>query len=101
MEKRWLRDTTPMIEYLESELKKMPHEGNISIFPDCSVQNFFSHVFEDYADEAMWRPAMYMRWEPMFDRQAMSLRFTYEWASVFPNNTPHCLKPYFIALRQW
>ncbi|CAH1795529.1 unnamed protein product [Owenia fusiformis] len=56
----WLRDTTPIIELFEADegLSKKA----TGILPDCPVQRFVSHLLEDFADEWMWRPALYYRW---------------------------------------
>ena len=55
-EHRWLRDTTPMIEYLEKD-EKISKTSRL-VIPSCPVQAFFQHLLEDYADEFLWRPAM-------------------------------------------
>ena len=41
----WLRDTTYIIEHMEREYK------NVSILPECPLQEFFSFLLEDFADE--------------------------------------------------
>lgn len=53
---RWLKDTTPMIQWLEQQHPQHP------IFPQDPVSRFITLLVEDYADEWMWRPAMYYRW---------------------------------------
>ena len=73
-DKRWLRDTTPMIEYIEKD-KSIK---SLSVIPECEVQAFFQYIFEDYADEYLWRPAMFWRWAPTFDRNIMGQRFYWE-----------------------
>lgn len=96
--RRWLRDTTPMIKYLEQEYPNYP------ILPQCEVQRFFQYLFEDYADEYLWRHAMFMRWEPSFDRQVMGLRFLYEFAMQSQLRfcyVPNLIKPHLLSLRQW
>ena len=59
---RWLRDTTFIIQHLEYDpqirLNSKP------VIPECPVQAFFCRLLEDYADEHLWRPAMFWRWEP-------------------------------------
>lgn len=60
--RRWLRDTTFIIQHLESD----PEIKSKSIIPTCPVQAFFCRVFEDYTDEYLWRPAMFWRWEPRY-----------------------------------
>lgn len=53
---RWLKDTTPMIAWLDAR------HGAPSIYPDDPAQRFLALLVEDYADEWLWRPAMYFRW---------------------------------------
>jgi hypothetical protein len=60
--KRWLRDTTFIIQHLEKDPEISAHSR--SVIPECPVQAFFSLLIEDYADEYLWRPAMFWRWEP-------------------------------------
>jgi glutathione S-transferase len=53
---RWLKDTTPMIRWLDQQ-NPAP-----SVYPDDAATRFIALLVEDYADEWMWRPAMYYRW---------------------------------------
>jgi glutathione S-transferase len=53
---RWLKDTTPMIAWLDAR------HGAPSVYPADSAQRFLALLVEDYADEWLWRPAMYYRW---------------------------------------
>lgn len=53
---RWLKDTTPMIAWLDAR------HGRPSIYPADAAQKFIALLVEDYADEWLWRPAMYYRW---------------------------------------
>lgn len=53
---RWLRDTTPIIEYLEKD--DLISRSSRPVLPPCPVQAFFQRMLEDYADEFLWRPAM-------------------------------------------
>ena len=52
----WMSDTTPIIEHLETVHTDRP------VLPDNRVTAFIAHLIEDYADEWLWRPAMYFRW---------------------------------------
>jgi glutathione S-transferase len=52
----WMSDTTPIIQWFESN-----HPGP-KVTPLDPLQNFFSLLLEDYADEWLWRPAMHYRW---------------------------------------
>lgn len=56
---RWLRDTTPMIEYLEKD--PQIQKTSRGVYPLCPVQKFIQELVEDYADEYLWRPAMFWR----------------------------------------
>lgn len=53
---RWLKDTTPMMQWLDQQHSRFP------IYPEDPVTRFLALLLEDYADEWMWRPAMYYRW---------------------------------------
>lgn len=53
----WLKDTTPMIAWLDAR------HGKPSIYPANPAQRFIALLIEDYADEWLWRPAMYYRWK--------------------------------------
>ncbi|MEM9255357.1 MAG: glutathione S-transferase family protein [Pseudomonadota bacterium] len=53
---RWLTDTTPAIQWFETEYPDHP------VIPQDPLQRFFSLLLEDYADEWLWRPAMHYRW---------------------------------------
>lgn len=55
---RWLKDTTPMMAWLDAQ-----HGGAASIYPADAATRFLSLLVEDYADEWLWRPAMYTRWQ--------------------------------------
>ena len=53
---RWLKDTTPMIQWLDRQ------HPQPSVYPEDPAARFIALLVEDYADEWMWRPAMYYRW---------------------------------------
>jgi glutathione S-transferase len=53
---RWLKDTTPMIQWLDRAHTRYP------VYPEDPATRFIALLVEDYADEWMWRPAMYYRW---------------------------------------
>ena len=53
---RWLKDTTPMIQWLDGQHPEPP------AYPQDPAARFIALLVEDYADEWMWRPAMYYRW---------------------------------------
>jgi hypothetical protein len=139
--RRWLHDTTSIIELLETEAEanaetaakqidsasvlldtigmaetgaaagssspqNIPHatascgiSSPLSVLPACPLQRFFSFLVEDFADEALWRPAMYFRWAPALDRAALSRRFTFEFARRMP--LPQWAAQRVMAFRQW
>ena len=101
IEKKWLRDTTYIIKYMEEKYVEQPCKT--PIYPTCQLQRFFSLLLEDFADEYMWRPAMYMRWEPGVDSKVLSTRFMWEFvddAGMF-NFVPTFFRRTGIAFRQW
>jgi len=63
---RWMSDSTPMIQHLETEHPDRP------VFPDDPVVRFIALLIEDYADEWLWRPAMHFRWSYEHDRELLS-----------------------------
>lgn len=68
----WMSDTTPILEHLETQHPKNP------IIPDGPVVAFIAFLIEDYADEWLWRPAMYYRWLYREDRNLASSVLTDE-----------------------
>jgi glutathione S-transferase len=100
--KRWLRDTTPIIEHLEADAK-INATGVKSMLPSCPLQRYFQFLVEDFADEFLWRPAMWWRWEPEFDRFIMGHRFTYEFARTTQSRFffPLWMRPSVLSFRQW
>jgi len=65
-EGRWLKDSTPMIDWFE---KAYPES---EVVPKEPVRLFLSKLVEDYADECLWLPAMYYRWK--YDHKWLGLR---------------------------
>ena len=63
---RWLKDSTPMIDWFEKEYPES------EVVPREPVRLFLSKLVEDYADEWLWRPAMYYRWK--YDHKPLGLR---------------------------
>ena len=99
--KIWLRDTTYIIKYMEenyvSKNEKCP------IYPSSELKYYISLLLEDFADEYMWRPAMYMRWEPKVDSTFLSTRFVWEFADgagLFAI-VPSFLRRSVLLFRQW
>ena len=66
----FLRDSTAMIEWFEARYPSPP------VLPDDPGAAFLCRLLEDYADEGLWRPALYYRWA--FDKDALlnARRFT-------------------------
>jgi glutathione S-transferase len=66
----FLRDTTAMIEWFEARYPA----GRV--LPDDPAAAWLVRLLEDYADEGLWRPALYYRWA--FDKDALlnARRFT-------------------------
>lgn len=65
---RWLFDTTPTIAWFEERYTACP------VVPPDAALAFVAHLLEDYADEWLWRPSMWWRWEPLASRLAIGLR---------------------------
>jgi len=89
---RWMTDTTPMIEWFESQ------HAAPRVIPDDPVQAFASHLLEDCADEWLWRPAMHYRWSHPADALLLSGIITDELLSDVA--VPRWLKQRAIRRRQ-
>lgn len=95
----WLSDSTPVIEYFEKHLEdlntvvpkgtqlSLPQYKPLDLFPKDPVQLFFSHLLGDFADEWLWKPAIYYRWSHTTDIKHMSRRFVNEFYHnpILPN----------------
>lgn len=90
---RWLQDSTPMIQWFEREHPEHP------VLPADPVQRYISLLLEDYADEWLWRPALYYRWAFAEDRAHYRKRFSQEFLRDFP--LPQALTGHIAVLRQW
>ena len=71
-EGHWLNDTTPMIDWFEERYPTSP------LVPEDPVVGFLSRLLEDYADEWLWRPAIYYRWAFADDRKYYKRMFVKE-----------------------
>jgi glutathione S-transferase len=89
---RWLTDTTPIIDWLESE------HPEPRVIPADPLQACFSRLVEDYADEWLWRPAMHYRWYYRADALLLSRKIADELATDVP--LPAALKRLLIRTRQ-
>jgi hypothetical protein len=69
------------------------------------VTAFLCLLVEDWADEGLWRPAMYYRWQPDLDAAQLSLRFSYEFLDSLSLPLswllPRALKVAIVRHRQW
>ncbi len=89
---QWLKDTTPMIEWLESGYPDPP------VIPKDPVLRFMSKLIEDYADEWCWRAALYWRWQPTESRKLLMRRIGHEVLADFP--APKWLAGWYYGRRQ-
>jgi len=89
---RWMTDTTPMIDWLETQWPEP------AVVPTDPLQSFVSRLLEDYADEWLWRPALHYRWSYRGDALLLSRRIVDEVLPDLP--LPGAMKRWFIRLRQ-
>ncbi len=73
----WLQDTTPMIEWFEQRFTDSP------VLPKDPALAFLTRLLEDYADEYLWRPAIYYRWMSEEDRYMYKHLFVDEFVGGF------------------
>ncbi len=71
----FLRDSTAMIEWFERQYPAA------SVLPDDPGAAFVCRLLEDYADEGLWRPALYYRWAFAKDAELYARRFTEDFLS--------------------
>jgi glutathione S-transferase len=88
----WLTDTPRIIDTLEQTL---PGPG---LTPEEPVAAFAAHLLEAYADEWLWRPALYYRWAFADDARLMSGRLARGMLRDVP--APVFLRRHFIRARQ-
>lgn len=89
---RWLKDTSPMIRWFEQQHPASP------VIPEDPPLAFVASLIEDYADEWLWRPAMWWRWIPSASRSHLGYRIATEVLGSFPG--PNWLKARYFAWRQ-
>lgn len=89
---RWMTDTVQIIDTLEREL---PQPGITPSDPACA---FLAGLIETYADEHLWRPALYYRWAFDDDARLMSARLAR--GMLRDVGGPLALKRQFILQRQ-
>ena len=90
---RWMTDTTPMIDWFETQWPEPP------VIPRDPLQAFASRLVEDYADEWLWRPAMHYRWSYRPDALLLSRRIVTELLPDVP--VPQVVKRWAIRRRQF
>lgn len=88
----FLRDSTAMIEWFEERYPRA------AVLPDDAAARFLCRLLEDYADEGLWRPALYFRWAFRKDRALNARRFTEDFLQ-YPLMPPALLR-LLIARRQ-
>jgi glutathione S-transferase len=71
----FLRDSTAMIEWFERKYPAAP------VLPGDPGTVFLCRLLEDYADEGLWRPALYYRWAFAKDAELYARRFTEDFLS--------------------
>ncbi len=64
-----MRDTTSMLLWLEQRFNTAP------VLPEDPALAFLMRLLEDYADEGLWRPALYYRWAFDTDAKLYAHRF--------------------------
>jgi glutathione S-transferase len=89
---RWMTDTTPIVAWLEAQ------HPEPAVLPRDPLQAFASRLFEDYADEWLWRPALHYRWSYRGDALLLSRRIVDEMMPRVP--LPGWLKRFGIRQRQ-
>jgi len=89
---RWMTDSTPMIEWLETQWPEP------AVIPTDPLQACLSRLLEDYADEWLWRPALHYRWSYSADAALLSGRIVDELLVDVP--LPRALKCLAIRRRQ-
>jgi glutathione S-transferase len=89
---RWMTDSTKIIQWFEAQYPANP------LIPQDPVQAFFCFLFEDYADEWLWRPAMHYRWHYPEGAHHQSRHLVDEHMAGIP--LPSALKRWVFRMRQ-
>lgn len=88
----WLRDSTAIVRWFEA------HRPERRILPADPALGFLMELIEDYADEWLWRPAMWWRWMPHGSSRNLGWRIATEIGHSSPG--PAWLKARIFAWRQ-
>jgi glutathione S-transferase len=91
---RWLSDSTPILAWFDRA-----EDPARSIYPRDPMLRFIALLIEDYADEWLWRPAMYYRWAFLQSRQYASGVLADELLSHLP--IPRPVKRRLLVRRQY
>ncbi len=91
-EGEWLTDTPRIIDAFETRAPSP------SITPADPTARFLSHLFEDFFDEWLWRPALYYRWAFPDDATLMGKRIAR--GLLRDADAPFFLKHRWIRRRQ-
>jgi len=89
---QWLKDTTPMIAWFEAHYPDNP------IYPSDPATRFIALLLEDYADEWLWRPALYYRWAFPDTHRLMASRIGHEILNEWP--APPTVAGWYFGKRQ-
>ncbi len=89
---RFLSDTTLILRYLEE------HADGPTLSAAPGATRFVSRLIEDWADEYLWRPAMYYRWNHPDSRHMQSGRIVDQFGIDIP--APRRLKKRLTIARQ-
>jgi len=98
----WLRDTTSIIVLFESAPDLYGIQPNRPIIPSQACDSFLSFLLEEFADEWLWLPALYYRWDFRLDAGNLSRRFMIHdfYRDSTPLNLPEWLAQMVIIDRQ-
>lgn len=81
----FLRDTTAMIEWFEQRYPRG------AVLPEDPATAYLCRLLEDYADEGLWKPALYYRWAFEKDSLLNARRFTEDFLKM-PMTLPAALR---------
>jgi glutathione S-transferase len=88
----WLTDSSAIVEHFEQACPEP------ALYPAQGALCFIAHLLEDFADEWLWRPAMYYRWAFDEDASLVSERLARGLLRDVP--LPVALRRLYIRARQ-